>query len=307
MRTVLDNIRTAIYVSDFQTHEILFANKYLKETLVKGGEDNAAADIEGRICWQTVQKNQKGPCSFCPKPKLLNEDGVPGEGNTCTWEHKNTLTKKWFLIMDSVIQWVDGRSVHMESARDISDLKEKEKELRQKTYELKQKAQQLRVAAATDPLTGIYNRQMGGILLEEAWKRAQRARRKSTLCFLDLDALKEINDTFGHAEGDRAIVDFVDIVRKIIRRVDILCRWGGDEFILLLEGCTMQDSEALTIRRIQRHVDTFNQKAESGDESFRIAFSYGLQEIVEPFSLDQVIALADQKMYRQKMDKKLVR
>ncbi|MDR3265093.1 MAG: sensor domain-containing diguanylate cyclase [Synergistaceae bacterium] len=299
MRTVLDNIQSVIYVSDFQTHEILFANKYLLESLGDNG-----AGIEGKICWQTLQKDQNGPCPFCPNSRLMDKNGLPQEGLTCTWEHRNTRTKQWVLATDSAIKWIDGRCVHMEVARDISDLKEKEKELRQKTHELKQKAQELKVAASMDPLTGIYNRQMGGILLEEAWKRAQRARKKSTLCFLDLDALKEINDTFGHGRGDRALVDFVNIMKKIIRSVDILCRWGGDEFVLLLEGCTMQDSESLTLRRIQRHVEAFNEDPERKAENYRIAFSYGLQEIGGSASLDQTIALADEKMYSQKADKK---
>jgi diguanylate cyclase (GGDEF)-like protein len=302
MRIVLNNIRTIIYVSDFDTHEILFANNYLKEILAGKG----IMDAEGKICWQTIQKGQKGPCSFCPCPTLRGEEGLPGE--SCTWEHKNTLIKKWFLATDSAIQWTDGRYVHMEVAWDISSLKEKEKELRQKAQEMKQKAQELKVAASIDPLTGTYNRQMGGVLLEEAWKRAVRSEKKSTLCFLDLDALKEVNDSYGHGAGDHMLIDFTALIKKTIRKADTFCRWGGDEFILLLEGCTKSDSEKLTLRRIQRHVDVFNQSKEAKKE-YLLSFSYGLQEISgdETLSLEQIIALADQKMYEQKMRKKLPR
>lgn len=298
MKTVLDNIKAVIYVSDFETHEILFANKYLKETLIEKGAPLPA--IEGKICWQTLQKGQQGPCSFCPKPRLLDKNGRPN--GTYSWEHKNTRLNKWFLVTDSAIKWIDGRYVHMENARDISDLKEKEEELRGKANELK-------IAASTDSLTGIYNRQMGSVLLEEAYKRAMRSRKKSTLCFLDLDGLKSVNDTFGHREGDHMLVNFVRIVQEVIRGVDIFCRWGGDEFILLLENCEADKARELTIRRLRSKIDKFNDANGTAAERpspGHLAFSCGLEEIEadDGLSLEQVIALADRKMYDDKMSKR---
>jgi diguanylate cyclase (GGDEF)-like protein len=292
MQTVLDNINVIIYVSDFDTHEILFANKYLKEILAEKG----ITDVEGKICWETLQKGQKGPCPFCPCPRLRDKKGLPLASST--WEHKNSITKKWCLATDSAIPWIDGRYVHMEMARDISEIKEKEKDL-------KQKARALRTVASTDPLTGVYNRQMGGVLLEEGWKRAMRTRKKSTLCFLDLDALKEVNDSLGHSAGDQMLVDFSNIVKRTIRKVDTFCRWGGDEFILLLEGCTVSDSKGFTIQRIQRYIDVFNQESREKEGAYQLSFSYGLQEVEGTLPLEQLIAMADQKMYNQKMDKKM--
>lgn len=301
MKTVLDNIESAIYVSDFDTHEILFANKYLRETLVTKGAPLPV--LEGKICWQTLQKDKDKPCFFCPKPRLLDKNGR--SRGTYTWEHKNTIINKWFLVTDSAIRWIDGRYVHMENAKDISDLKKKEEELREKAGELK-------VAASTDPLTGIYNRQMGGVLLEEAYKRVLRTQKKSTLCFLDLDGLKNVNDTWGHREGDRMLLSFVNIIKGVIRNVDVFCRWGGDEFILLLEGCDLLKAQEYTIRRIDAGIEAFNKSEGKASDTaepinYLLAFSYGLEELgaEKACSLDQIIASADRKMYEDKMKKRL--
>lgn len=302
MRTVLDNTSALIYVSDFDTYEILFANKYLTDIIA--GKDAPVASLEGKLCWQTIQKDQTGPCSFCPKPKLLDKKGKPKD--PYTWEHKNERLNKWFLITDSAIQWIDGRYVHMENARDISDIKQKEEELQEK-------ANALRIAASTDSLTGIFNRQMGTVLLQEAFKRVQRTLHKSTLCFLDLDGLKKVNDTYGHREGDRMIVSFAGIIRDVIRGADIFCRWGGDEFILLLEGCDVEKAQSLTLQRIKEKIDFFNNSVEhtatpaEEPRNFSLAFSYGLEEIPVDgnITLDQLIAIADQKMYENKVGKRL--
>lgn len=299
LQTVLDNVEAAIYVSDLDTHEILFANKYMKETFCQKG-----TPIEGKTCWQTLQKGQHGPCSFCPRPRLMDKNGRPLK--PYTWEHKNTVLNKWFLMTDSVIRWIDGRYVHMENARDISDLKEKEEKLREKADELK-------IVASTDSLTGIYNRQMGSVLFEEAYKRVLRTRKISTLCFLDLDGLKHVNDTWGHREGDRMLVSFAHIIKEVIRSVDIFCRWGGDEFLFLLEDCNMEKAEKQIIRRIQSEIGAFNRangekNGEKMEETpnYTLDFSYGLEEMNADSdrSLDQIIAAADRNMYDDKLKKR---
>lgn len=115
---VLDSLEAIVYVADMQTHEVLFANNYTRQ---------AIGDIEGRICWQTLQVNQNGPCAFCTNDKLLTPDGKPA--GIYTWEFQNTLNGKWYYIKDRAIEWVDGRIVRMEIATDITTLKETETQL----------------------------------------------------------------------------------------------------------------------------------------------------------------------------------
>ena len=121
MRTVLDNINANIYVADFDTYEVLFANKMIKEQIDK--------DIEGKICWKTLQKGMTGPCDFCPNPKLRDKDKKPT--GLYRWEIQNQIMNKWFECTDVAIEWIDGRWVHMEYATDITDRRVAEEALRQ--------------------------------------------------------------------------------------------------------------------------------------------------------------------------------
>jgi len=121
MRTVLDNINASIYVANFDTYEVLFANKMVKDQL---GED-----VEGNICWKVLQKGMTGPCNFCPNPKLLDHQKNPK--GLYRWEVYNPIVGNWFECTDAAIEWIDGRLVHMEYATDITDRRSAEEALRQ--------------------------------------------------------------------------------------------------------------------------------------------------------------------------------
>jgi PAS domain S-box-containing protein len=115
---VLDSLDSAVYVADMKTYEILFVNKYTRRDF---------GDIEGKICWQTFQSNQSGPCSFCTNNKLLTDKGEPA--GVYRWEFQNTKNGRWYYIQDRAIYWVDGRIVRLEIATDITERKRMENDL----------------------------------------------------------------------------------------------------------------------------------------------------------------------------------
>lgn len=114
-RLLMDSFDALVYVADMNTYEILFINKFGKKVF---------GDILGKICWQSLQEGQAGPCNFCTNKYLLDKDGNPGE--VYTWEFQNTVTKRWFYIIDRAILWADGRMVRLEVATDISERKKEE-------------------------------------------------------------------------------------------------------------------------------------------------------------------------------------
>ncbi len=118
MRLLMDSLDALVYVSDMDTHEVLFINEYGKRQV---------GDVTGKICWQTIQKGQKGPCSFCTDKHLLDDQGQPR--GIYTWEFQNTRTGRWYFIQDRAIKWVDGRLVRLEIATDITEKKEAESKL----------------------------------------------------------------------------------------------------------------------------------------------------------------------------------
>ncbi len=102
--------------------------------------------------------------------------------------------------------------------------------------------------ACTDPLTRALNRRG----FDKACKRElARARRKGVRCavaHIDLDDFKRLNDTLGHRVGDRALVHLVDLLHKSMRPSDVLCRFGGEEFVLMLPDITLADASAVLSR-----------------------------------------------------------
>ncbi|MCX7680102.1 MAG: ATP-binding protein [Spirochaetes bacterium] len=112
LRDVIDKIDAVIYVADLQTYEILLINEYVEKRW---------GDITGKLCWQSLQKGQSGPCPFCTNHLLVDKNGNPT--GVHTWEFQNTITGQWFQCRDIAMRWNDGRLVRMEIATDITDLR----------------------------------------------------------------------------------------------------------------------------------------------------------------------------------------
>jgi len=118
--TVLDGIDATIYVADMDTYEILFMNKYMR--------DSFGQDFTGQVCWQAF-RGEDEPCERCSNDKLLDAQGKPS--GVYVWQNRNPITKKWYINYDRAIEWVDGRMVRIQIATDISELKHLESQLLQ--------------------------------------------------------------------------------------------------------------------------------------------------------------------------------
>ncbi len=113
--SVLNCIDAVVYVADMETYELLFVNKQARKVF---------GDIVGEKCWQALQSGQSGPCSFCTNDRLLDTNGR--SAGVVEWEFHNTADDKWYNIKDKAITWVDGRTVRLEIATDITSQKEYE-------------------------------------------------------------------------------------------------------------------------------------------------------------------------------------
>lgn len=156
--------------------------------------------------------------------------------------------------------------------------------------------QTLAFQAAHDPLTGTANRRA----LEEAVERAiARARRGAASVFLlmDLDRFKEINDTFGHDIGDRALIAVSGFLMDHLRAGDILGRLGGDEFGVLLEGVDTEEANRLA-ERMCRQLEDYKERID--ERVFQLGLSVGLVPVTGDEDLPLLLAMADHAMYRAK-------
>lgn len=153
-----------------------------------------------------------------------------------------------------------------------------------------------------DDLTGLNNRRGFLILAEQQIKIAKRQRTPFLLLFLDLDELKVINDTFGHAEGNRAIVEAADLLRGCFRQSDVLARFGGDEFAAF--ALSAEGADDVTVRaRITAALDLVNARP---DRAYPLGFSMGILACApgQDGSIEALLERADALMYREKRQKR---
>ena len=168
-----------------------------------------------------------------------------------------------------------------------------------KRKEMEEKIEKL---ARIDTLTGCYNRRYGLELLYRHMKLSQRNKSPLLLAFLDIDNFKTINDTFGHEEGDQVLKEVVELFKSSLREVDIICRMGGDEFLLAFPDSSLQEVPLIR-ERLQKKLIQLNKHV---DRDYTISLSIGFSEYLadKPKNSDDLISIADQRMYEEKIRKK---
>lgn len=145
-----------------------------------------------------------------------------------------------------------------------------------------------RAVYSIDDVTGAYRREPGLVALERETAKAKRTRQSLTLAFVDVDGLKEANDSLGHAAGDQLLRNVVDSIRAHLRSYDLIIRFGGDEFL-----CALDVAMPEAVERFKRA-----QAALSANHQASIAIGHA--ELEPDDSLEDLIARADESMYKER-------
>ncbi len=153
----------------------------------------------------------------------------------------------------------------------------------------------------TDELTGLYNRRGFITLANQQLKIANRLKRGVLILYADIDNMKYINDTFGHREGDMALVETGYILKEVFRQSDIIARIGGDEFVVFPIEIIDTSIEALSAR-FQEYINTCNVNRK---RDYQLTISTGIvyHEYECPYTIEELISQADKAMYNQKKHK----
>ena len=168
--------------------------------------------------------------------------------------------------------------------------------------ERKIREEELKKLAYYDVLTGAYNRGVSLELLQRQMNLSKRNKSLLLLAYIDLDNLKDINDKFGHKEGDQVLIQVVKLFKSTLREVDIICRLGGDEFLLIFPETSPAEAPLIQ-ERLSNNLEKLNQElVKPYSIDFSIGFSY--YNPAHPLSLDKLIHLADQSMYMHKEKKR---
>lgn len=175
-----------------------------------------------------------------------------------------------------------------------SQVAERTRELSWVNQQLQRQLDENRELAERDALTRIANRYRLEKALQQECERAQRFRQPLSLIAMDLDDFKPINDRFGHARGDAALVRVVDVLRTCLRQQDLLARWGGDEFVIVLPQASLGEALEVAARLRQAMV----QVEPVGD--CRLTMSYGVVQWQEGEDQHALLARADTALYRAK-------
>jgi len=205
--------------------------------------------------------------------------------------HKNG-NYRWLEVNFGSLRDAAGNIIGIQSAaRDVTARRSAEERLAAQT-------EQLRNLSLRDELTGLYNRRGFLELARQGLRLAGRERRAAAVIFCDLNGMKEINDQHGHEEGDHALKDTADMLRGACREVDVVARFGGDEFVVFALDFTEPGLSVLR-ERVRAALAELNR---SGERPFFLSLSVGAAffrpEMAE--TIEQLLDRADAEMYERK-------
>jgi diguanylate cyclase (GGDEF)-like protein len=151
--------------------------------------------------------------------------------------------------------------------------------------------------ACRDSLTDLYNRRAFLEMARPIWSTAQRNQRPMTMIMVDIDHFKQVNDQFGHEVGDNALMQTADLLAQVCRAGDLLSRWGGEEFLLLLPETDLEQA-CVFAERIRISLEALGLPIES--DSIFLTASLGVAEGGQKKCLEEMIKEADVQLYKAK-------
>lgn len=264
-------------------------------------------DVLGHPWWHIVHEEDR--------TRVLESWADAEQGDQeLTTECRITLRNggfRWVLLRSRFFFYDKGK-VTVGTVEDIT--KRKEAESRIKEYaaaleqghkekdlliqELQHLKAQLEISAKTDPLTGLLNRR--GMLeqIEQEKIRAERHKSHFSFIIMDIDHFKRVNDTYGHDAGDYVLREIAIHMKEFLRKQDILCRWGGEEFLVLLPDTDLRGGIILAEKcrsRVEKEVFNYNQK------ELHMTMSFGVSVRLEAdMDMDTCIKRADECLYEAK-------
>ncbi|HHW47241.1 MAG TPA: diguanylate cyclase [Clostridiaceae bacterium] len=275
-RLMLEGIQSPAWLVSGERH--ILAQNRMAQSLFK--------TKVGEYCWENVlggghladeYKNSSGSysfplpgtkCYFCRREEAFDKN----QPVNCEVELSDKTWNVWWTPLSD--------NVFLHYAIDVTKYKRMEDELRH--------------LSVTDYLTNTFNRRYFIKKLEEEIERSSRSGKEFSIILLDIDHFKSINDRFGHNVGDLVLKSLVEVIKGRISKIDILARWGGEEFVILLPDMSVKGAAFLAeeLQRLIRQMDIPN--------IGRVAASFGVAAYCPGDSIDTLINKADNMMYEAK-------
>ena len=202
------------------------------------------------------------------------------------------------LIHNAIISMVDKINLHKELLNKVNASLEDKVKMR--TKELEEKNRELNALASIDSLTKLYNRRYFTNSSEHIMNIAKRKNTNLSVLMIDIDDFKPINDTYGHEAGDRALIKVASILKELTRQSDVICRYGGEEFVILLPETNKNESFAIA-EKLRKALEC-SPIAIDNTNMINITASIGISEVEleNELTIEDAIHRADSAMYDSK-------
>ncbi|MDY5986575.1 MAG: diguanylate cyclase, partial [Lachnoclostridium sp.] len=270
---ILDALEMNLYLTDMDTHEIIFMNKMMRETYDL--DDNG-----GNLCYKATQIGKDAPCKSCKISELKERE----EGAVIHWREYSEKVNKIFEKYDSLVRW-NGKPAHMQHSYDVTRFVE------------------LQEQATRDPLCQVWNRAAGKNMLQNVIDHMERENHFYSVLLFDVDNVKYVNDNYGHAEGDFLLQHICQHLKERIQIPDFIFRLSGDEFVIVLQDVDAKESRKM-IRQWRKSAEGIRQKYA---KPYDFSFTYGICQVDHPQSISDIIAQADEFMYEAKLRRRKTR
>lgn len=188
-----------------------------------------------------------------------------------------------------------GNTYHNYKNKEIFDVIVSELKL---LFRIKKLYEQTKHLAITDFLTQLHNRRQFDITIEHEFARATRYLSPLTLCLIDIDHFKNINDTYGHKVGDDVLCAIANLIKKIFRKSDYVFRYGGEEFMVVLPEATVNNAYS-PVERLRQEIAKL--EFANGNSKFNVTASFGIADnCVDAMTFEQLIKNTDIALYKAK-------
>ncbi len=251
--------------------------------------------------------------------ELIHPDDLPAVKATLSdvLTHTGSINNAQFRSVkkDGTVWWTEGTAINLlhEPAvqaivinyRDITERKTAEQALRDandqlnvRVAEIEKLQAELREQALRDPLTGLYNRRYLGDALERELSRVKREKKSMSIIVMDIDHFKRINDSYGHQAGDQFLTAIADLIARHARSSDIACRYGGEEFLLVMPGAGVRTAAR---RAEELRVACMQISIPHGGKKLNVTVSLGVAAYpLHGKEAEEVVIKADKALYKSK-------
>ena len=276
-RAIFDNIRGCAICTVDDAGRVEAWNRSLNRL---GGWE--PADLPGKPIGALFSGGGTGNLDYTA---LLRQAKLHGSAEAEGWAIRKDGTRFWGHAIGTVLPDCDGSpSGYVVVTGDLTDRKAAE--------------DRLLTLASTDPLTGASNRRAGEARLREAYDRWRRYGRHFALLVIDCDHFKAVNDKWGHDVGDEVLVSLVSLCRQGVRETDVIIRWGGEEFVLLLQETRLEEA-CVVAERLRQTIEAA--KVRHDGESISVTVSIGAAETDNADTcMHDVLNRADRALYQSK-------